>query len=184
MVLGPPRAAILFWLGQGRLARGPDAPWGAWIAHAVGVALLYAWIAGICHIAPLSYLLCAVYPATAMIMLRSLAEHRAAPRAEDRTAVVEHAPILGLLYLHNNLHALHHAHPQIPWYALPAHWRRTRGFLLAGSEAPRYRSYADVVARYALRPHHPGPLPVFSAEGVPHRTAAKALRGPPVVSTK
>lgn len=162
MVLGPPRAAFLFWLGQARLARMPDAPWGAWIAHAAGVAALLGWTAGVCHIAPLAYLLCAVYPGTALIMLRSLAEHRAAPRAEDRTAIVEHAPVLGLLYLHNNLHALHHAHPQIPWYALPALWRRTRGGLLEGAQGPRYRSYADVVARYALRPHHPGPLPVFS----------------------
>ena len=99
-------------------------------------------------------------------MLRSLAEHRAAPRPEDRSAVVEHAPVLGLLYLHNNLHALHHAHPQIPWYALPGHWRRTRGRLLEGSAAPLYRGYADVVMRYALRPHHPGPLPTFSAPAV------------------
>ena len=170
MLIGPLRAPILFWLAQMRLVGRRDAPWGAWIAHAIGVASLFAWTAGVCHIAPLAYVLCAVYPGTAMIMLRSLAEHRAAARPEDRTAVVEHAPILGLLYLHNNLHALHHAHPQIPWYALPAHWRRTRGRLLAGSEAPQYRNYADVVARYALRPHHPGPLPVFSPPEVaaPH----------------
>ena len=162
MLVGPPRAVVVFWLGQLRLARGPKAPWGAWIAHAGGVALLSAWIIGVCHIAPAAYLLCVVYPGTAMIMLRSLAEHRAAAHPEDRTAVVEHAPILGLLYLHNNLHALHHAHPQIPWYALPAHWRRTRGRLLEGSQAPRYRNYADVITRYALRPHHPGPHPVLS----------------------
>ena len=163
LAIGPVRAAVLFWAGQARLVGRAGAPWRAWIAHAGAVGALGAWAFGVCRIAPLSYLACVVYPGTALIMLRSLAEHRAAARPEDRTAVVEHAPILGLLYLHNNLHALHHAHPQIPWYALPRHWRRMGGTLLAGTEAPLYRNYADVVARYAWRPHHPGPIPVFPA---------------------
>jgi fatty acid desaturase len=156
MLLGPPYAIAQFWWRQARTPRG-QAPWGIWLRHIAGACAVLAWVSLVCRISPAAYLACCVYPGTALILVRSLAEHRTAARPEDRTAVVEKAGLLGLLFLHNNLHVLHHARPGIPWYALPAAWRQSREGLLAPRRGPVYRSYLEVAARFAVRPHHPGP---------------------------
>ncbi len=155
LLLGPALAIGKFWLEQ---ARGP-VRWSTWLGHAAGVAAVLAWVCLACRIDLFMYVACFVYPGTALTLLRSLAEHRAAPRPEDRTAVVEQAGLLGLLFLNNNLHVLHHAQPAIPWYALPGEWRRARAGLLGARRGPVYRGYLEVAARYALRPHHAGPHP-------------------------
>jgi fatty acid desaturase len=162
LVLGPPRTVVGFWLRQVRLMLSgrPDLV-RVCLAHGVGVALVLAWVCGVCHIGVVSYVVGVVYPATALLMIRSLAEHRAAERAQDRTAVVEKAGLLGLLFLNNNLHLLHHARPSLPWYALPARWRAMRADLLTAREGPVYRSYFEVAKLYALSPHHPGPHPAL-----------------------
>jgi fatty acid desaturase len=160
VVLGPPRAIVVFWGLQawriagdrGRLAR-------VCLVHGLGVALVLAWVCGVCHIGLFTYGVVVVYPATALTMIRSLAEHRAAEGEGDRTAVVERAGLLGWLFLNNNLHLLHHAQPHLPWYALPAQWRATRADLLTARGGPVYRSYLQVAVLYAFRPHHPGPHP-------------------------
>jgi fatty acid desaturase len=159
LLIGPAWTMAGFWVAQAQ--RPTDGlPGRVWLGHAVGVGLVLAWLSGACHLNPVIYLACCVYPATALILLRSLAEHRAAARPEDRTAVVEHAGLLGLLYLNNNLHLLHHESPSIPWYALPSQWRQSGPRLLATHHGPRYRSYLEIALRYAWRPQHPGPHPL------------------------
>jgi fatty acid desaturase len=158
LLFGPLYAIGRFWLSQIRRRHSP-ASQRIWLGHAAGVGLILAWVWGVCRIGPAAYVACFVYPGTALILLRSLAEHRAAERPEDRTAVVEGAGLLGLLFLNNNLHVLHHARPSIPWYALPIEWQRARAHLLVGRHGPVYRGYLEVARRYALRPQHPGPHP-------------------------
>ncbi len=159
VLLGPPLTIGRFWARQARWARDPAAR-RVWLGHAAGVALVLAWVVGVCRIDLATYLACVVYPGTALIMVRSLAEHRAAARPEDRTAVVERAGLLGLLYLNNNLHLLHHECPSIPWFALPSRWRQARADMLGERRGPVYRGYREVAARFALRPQHAGPYPV------------------------
>jgi fatty acid desaturase len=158
VLLGPAFAIAGFWVRQARLLPG-KAPLGVWLGHAAGVCLVLGWVCGVCHIDAWAYAACFVYPGTALTLVRSLAEHRAADRPEDRTAVVEKAGLLGLLFLNNNLHVLHHERPGVPWYALPSEWRRSRASLLEGRRGPLYRGYREVAARYAWRPQHPGPHP-------------------------
>lgn len=160
VLLGPAWSIAVFWAAQwcawrraGRFA------WRAWLTHAAGVILVLVWVCGVCGINPLAYFGCAIYPATALMLLRSLAEHRAAAHPEDRTTIVEHAGLLGLLYLNNNLHALHHAQPVIAWFRLPAQWRANRESLLAAHRGPFYRSYGELWAEIAWRQHHAGPHP-------------------------
>lgn len=160
LLLGPIQAFVLFWLAQWRLVGAGEAPWRVWVGHAAGAAAVMVWLIGVCRIDPLTYVLCFIYPGTALIMIRSLAEHRAAEEPADRTAVVEQAGLLGVLFLHNNLHVLHHAQPSLPWYALPGEWRLARSGFLHGRTIPLYRGYLEVAARYAVRPHHPGPHPL------------------------
>jgi fatty acid desaturase len=159
VVLGPARTITAFWLRQAHLVESDRVPWRDWLRHAAGVVLVLIWVCGVCHISLTAYVACFVYPGTALIMFRSLAEHRAAERPRDRTAVVEGAGLLGLLFLNNNLHALHHERPHVPWYALPAQWRQARAGLVESWHGPLYAGYRQVALRYLLTPHHPGPHP-------------------------
>jgi fatty acid desaturase len=172
LLLGPPRAIVSFWFRQGRLILGGRRDLArVCLAHGVGVALVLVWVCGVCHIGLLTYLVGVVYPATSLVMIRSLAEHRAAEGVEDRTAVVENAGLLGLLFLNNNLHLLHHERPSLPWYALPAQWRAMRADLLTARGGPVYRGYLEVAALYALRPHHLGPHPYSVHPNIPGRSS-------------
>ena len=160
ILLGPPWMIAQFWGRQARLAMQGRGPWLLWLGHALGVALVLVWVCVVCHISLLAYLAFFVYPGTALTMIRSLAEHRAAERPEDRTAVVENAGLLGLLFLNNNLHVLHHERPSIPWYALPSVWRGARQGLLGVRGGPVYQGYREVALRYAWKKHHAGPHPI------------------------
>ena len=175
LLLGPARAITGFWIGQAR-APAACATWRVWLGHAVGVGLVLGWVCGVCGIDPASYAACFIYPGTALILVRSLAEHRAASCPQDRTAVVEHAGVLGILYLNNNLHVLHHDRPGTPWFALPAQWHQARTALLAGRRFPLYAGYGDVAARYAWRPQHDGPHPSHGTDPTGHAGVVINLR--------
>jgi fatty acid desaturase len=158
MLFGPPIRIGRFWLAELRRAgSAPGAVARDWLPHLAGVALVVAWL-GHVGIGLGQYGLCFIWPGTALSLIRSYAEHRAADEEEGRTAIVSDFGPLALLFLNNNLHVWHHARPAAPWYALPAlHRAAPDAFPLA----PRYRSYATVFARYFLRPHdrliHPTP---------------------------
>jgi fatty acid desaturase len=160
LLLGPLVSPSLFWADQIRQIAAPAQPWRIWLEHAAWVVLILSWVCLVCKISVVSYLMCFIYPGTALSLVRSLVEHRAAERPEDRTAVVEKAGPLGLLFLNNNLHILHHERPLLPWYSLPGEWRTRRDELLSIRNGPVYRGYREVAARYGLRRHHAGPHPI------------------------
>ena len=132
-----------------------------WLRHLPAAAAVAAWVVGVCGIDPLFYVFGIVYPSTALLLLRSFAEHRAAEGVEERTAIVENAPILGFLFLYNNLHAAHHERPLVPWYRLPRLYRENRTALVARNRGLVYDGYLDVARRYFLVPHD---IPVHPAE--------------------
>ncbi|WP_158914884.1 fatty acid desaturase [Caulobacter sp. S45] len=123
-----------------------------WCEH-LGLALgVIAWVVGVCGMGLGEYLLTFVYPGVALSLLRSFAEHRAHEDPGRRIAVVEKAPVLGLLYLNNNLHVVHHADPGAAWYRLPLLYRRHRAEVLDRG-GPVYAGYREIFGRYLLRPH-------------------------------
>lgn len=124
-----------------------------WLRHGVFVALVLAWVGPVCGIPVWQYILEFVLPGTSLSLIRSYAEHRAAPEAPHRTAIVEHAPIFGLLFLYNNLHVVHHLRPGLPWYAIPGWYAANRAALLARNGGLVYHGYRDLFARYLLKPH-------------------------------
>ena len=89
------------------------------LQFSLGVAAVCAWLFGWLHLSFGQYLLGFVYPGAALSLLRSFAEHRAAPEPGRRIAIVERAPLFGLLFFNNNLHAVHHAFPGASWRRLP-----------------------------------------------------------------
>jgi fatty acid desaturase len=141
------------------LAAGSGERWRVWGLHLLGVIAVIVWVEAVCGISFWRYLGFFVYPGLALTAVRSFAEHRAAHDPAHRTAIVEHAPILGLLFLYNNLHVVHHRHPGMPWYAIPRYYRLNREGLLRLNDGLVYRGYRDVIGRYLVREHHSPAIP-------------------------
>ncbi len=128
--------------------------------HLVLCVPVLIWVIGVCRMPFWLYVACFIYPGASLAMVRSFAEHRAAPEAELRTAIVESAWILGPLFLFNNLHAAHHLRHRLPWYQIPRFYRLNRAALIERNGGLVYRGYFDVLRRYLIKPHdspiHPG----------------------------
>jgi len=142
-----------FWLEAKAMAQGDFRHARMWAAHAVADALVLVWVIGVCRMSLLGYIAFFVYPGTALSLVRSYAEHRAADDVGRRTAIVENAGFFSLLFLFNNLHVAHHVRPDIPWYRLPRWYARHRATLVARNGGLVYRGYAEVFRRYLLHPH-------------------------------
>lgn len=152
MLVGPALAAIAFWGSEtGRLLGGDRAAARAWLAHAGSVAAVLAWVIVVCRIPAWAYVALFAYPGLSLTLMRSYLEHRPAARPEHRTAIVEGGAVAGLLYLHNNLHFLHHERPDLPWFALPGTYRAERGSLVGRNGGYRFSGYAEVARQYLLR---------------------------------
>lgn len=130
-----------------RLARRERRTVKAWLAHVPAVAVVLLWLAW-CELSFPKYVLCFVLPGLSLTLLRSFAEHHA---SGEHTAVVETNPLLSLLFLNNNLHTIHHAQPNLAWYAIPARYRRAP----IDPEVRYYRGYLDVLRRHAFTPIAP-----------------------------
>jgi fatty acid desaturase len=154
LTLGPGRGILKFLRREAGLVRAGDATvQRIWLRHLLGVAAVAAWLSIFCHLSLVRYVLLFVYPGFSLALMRSFAEHRAADDADHRTAIVERTPILGLLFLYNNLHVVHHLKPGLPWYRIPGEYRRNRASLLRGNGGLVYDGYCDVARRYLLRQH-------------------------------
>ncbi|HLY54207.1 MAG TPA: fatty acid desaturase [Stellaceae bacterium] len=155
IMLGPLVAISHFLVDEvAGLAAGSVNRWRVWGVHVVGVIAVLLWVEAVCGIPFWEYVAFFVYPGLALTALRSFAEHRAALDPDHRTAIVERAPVLGLLFLFNNLHVVHHCHPAMPWYAIPRHYRQNRDSIIRRNNGLVYRGYRDVIKRYLVREHH------------------------------
>jgi fatty acid desaturase len=158
-----------------RVASGDLRRLAIWAVHAAAVSAVLFWVVAICRIPIGAYLALFVYPGLSLTLLRSFTEHRPGEDQVQRTAVVEAGPLLSLLYLHNNLHVVHHLWPQLPWYELPGLYRAQRRSLLEQNGHFAFAGYAEVLRRYALRtkdsPIHRRPA------GSPGRRGERSARG-------
>ncbi len=150
-----------FWRDEARrIARGDARRRRAWLEHLLWCVPVVAWLTVVCGIPLWVYAATMVIPANGILLIRSFAEHRANPRVRERVAIVERSWILGPLFLFNNLHALHHERPAIPWYRYNRRYRRHRDRLIAENGGLVYDGYLDVARRYLVRAHdvipHPG----------------------------
>jgi fatty acid desaturase len=163
LTIGPFWAIGSFLLAEtSAIAKGNGRLLGTWLVHLLGVAAVATWLA-VCGMSLLFYMLAFVIPGTALMLIRSFAEHKADLNVERRTAIVESFGPLALLYLYNNLHAAHHDRPWVPWYKLPRYFRASRSRLLEDNGGLHYRGYGEVFSKFLLRsyqhPIHPLPPP-------------------------
>lgn len=160
LVLGPLRCLALFYRGEFvRALRGDTSHAKAWAIHALGVALVLAWVMGICGMPLWQYLLLFVYPGISLSLVRSFLEHQARPEVSERSVIIEAGPLMSLLFLNNNLHLVHHDKPGLPWYRIPPFYRQRRALFLASNGGYYYKGYREVFRRHFLRakeqPLHP-----------------------------
>jgi fatty acid desaturase len=154
LTLGPVIEVIRFVTREIASLAKADAPkLRMWALHLILAAALLAWLHYACRMSFSLYLACFVYPGGALSLVRSFAEHRADPDPAKRVAVVERAPVFGLLFLNNNLHAVHHARPGAPWHVLPRLYANDRERWLRANGGLVYAGYADVFRRYLWRPY-------------------------------
>jgi fatty acid desaturase len=152
LIFGPALSIFRLWTAEARKALGGDRQcWIIWVRHAIGVAMVLLWTAGVCHIPIGAYLMFIVYPSVSLSHLRSFTEHRADPDPFLRTMSVEAHPLWALIFLNNNLHIAHHAHPKLPWHRLPRAWRQMRGSAKADGLV-FHRGYRQVAENFLFRP--------------------------------
>jgi fatty acid desaturase len=159
LTLGPAIMMLRVWVGE-FLWRANHQPAGVWLRHLIGVVVVLGWVVGVCGISLPVYLGAIVYPSVSLALLRSFAEHRAAPLPRQRTAIVEAHPFWALLFLNNQLHFVHHQKPHLPWYELPQAWREMKSSAQIDSGLMFPGGYRQIARKYLFRPfiavEHPG----------------------------
>lgn len=165
IVIGPLVGNIL-WLRSELRLLVQDAPGvrRAWLLHLAGLVVVALWL----RFADMTVgaFVAAAYIAQALLKIRTFLEHRAheAPRA--RSVIVEDRGPFALLFLNNNFHAVHHAHPNVAWYRLPGLYAATRSQVLRRNQGYVYRSYAEVFRAHFFRPKDPVPHPLRASIAV------------------
>ncbi len=180
ILLGPILGNLMWLHTEARLLRqNASGCRRAWVLHLGGLALVALWLS-VTAMPWWAYLL-AAYVGHALLKIRTFLEHRAHEAARARTVIVEDRGPLALLFLNNNLHVVHHMHPSVPWYRLPATYAANRDHYRRRNEGYVFRSYAEVFTRYLFRAKDPVPHPLMhapadaprqNAQDVPARTSA------------
>jgi fatty acid desaturase len=131
----------------------------AWALHLPAAALVLWWVT--LSPMPLWAYALALQFGFGVLKVRTFLEHRAHEKARGRTVVIEDRGPLAFLFLNNNLHVVHHMHPRVAWYRLPALWRARADHYLARNDGYRYASYAEVFRRHFLHAKDPVPHPLW-----------------------
>lgn len=164
VVLGPLIGTALWLHGEMRLAmRNAPGVRRDWALHALGLVPVVAWL-WVAAMPWWGYLL-AAWIGHGLLKVRTFLEHRAHEAARARTVVVEDRGPLALLFLNNNLHVVHHMHPGVAWYRLPAVYAANRDHYLRRNEGYSYAGYGEVMRRYLWRAKDPVAHPLWTPGG-------------------
>ncbi len=155
-----------------RLRRNEPGVLRDWVLHLAGLVpvILWLWWAEM----PWWAYLLAAWVGHGLLKVRTYLEHRAHESARARTVVVEDRGPLALLFLNNNLHVVHHMHPNVPWYRLPGVYAANRDHYLRRNDGYVYRSYLDIFRAHLFRAKDPVPHPLMP--GVPVEPLAEPAR--------
>lgn len=160
LLVGPAVGMAAFlWRDAVAVRAGDRRVLGAWLLHIPAAAAVLAAVA--VSPMPLWAYAIAVYGALSLLKIRTFLEHQAHERARARTVIIEDRGPLALLFLNNNLHVVHHMHPRVPWYRLPALYRSNPQRYLGLNDGYRYASYAEVLRRYLWRAKDPVDHPIL-----------------------
>lgn len=161
MVLGP---AIGTWFFSGpdiaQMRAGNRRIILSWGLHALGFVPVLVWLWGFTEM-PVWGWVAAAYLGYSLLKIRTYLEHRAHEAFRARTVIIEDRGPLALLFLNNNLHVVHHMHPTLPWYELPALYARKADHYRRRNDSYVYRNYAEVFRKYLFKAKDPVPHPIW-----------------------
>jgi len=159
LTLGVLVAQVAFVRGDLRLARAGDRRViRGWLWHIPALLPVIWWLGTVAAMPVWAYLL-AAYTGLSLVKIRTFLEHQAHARARGRTVIIEDRGPLAFLFLNNNLHVVHHMHPRVAWYRLPALYDANRGRYRDRNGGYVYRSYAEIFRRHLFRAKDPVPHP-------------------------
>jgi fatty acid desaturase len=163
MLVGPALGTWAFLRDElAYLARGDARVAQGWLLHLPGLAVVLAVV--ILSPLPVWAYLLATYGALSLLRVRTFLEHRAHERARGRSVVVADRGPLALLFLNNNYHSVHHMHPGLAWYRLPAAYAARRDHYLACNDGYAFASYRQVFRDYWWRAKDPVAHPLWTPE--------------------
>lgn len=160
VTLGPLLGNALWLVGEWKLLRRGEAGLRRdWALHALGLVPVIAWLSYAAM--PWWGYLLAAWIGHALLKIRTYLEHRAHEAARARTVIIEDRGPLALLFLNNNLHVVHHMHPAVPWYRLPALYAANRDHYIRRNDGYVYRNYLDIFRAHLFRAKDPVPHPLM-----------------------
>jgi len=161
ILLGP---AISIWFFSGpdiAAIRAGDARIRlAWGLHAIGVAMVVGWLWAFAEMPVWAWVL-AAYFGYGLLKIRTYLEHRAHEAFRARSVIIEDRGPLALLFLNNNLHAVHHMHPKAPWYRLPGIYAARGDHYRRRNEAYVFENYAQIFRHYLFKAKDPVAHPIW-----------------------
>lgn len=166
MIIGPVLGTLQFLAADLALLSKDRGVGRAWGLHAAGLAMVLGWLLTLGNMPLWAYLL-AVYLGFALLRIRTFLEHRAHDAARARTVVIEDRGPLSLLFMNNNFHVVHHIHPAIPWYRLPAVYAGRKAHYLKRNGGYHFRSYGEVFRRYLWQAKDTVPHPIWPVQKSP-----------------
>jgi fatty acid desaturase len=162
MLVGPALSTWALVTGDlAAMARGDARVGLAWALHLPGVALVLGWLWAVGTMPVWAYVL-AAYLGWSLLKIRTYLEHRAHDAARARTVVIESRGPLSLLFLNNNFHVVHHMHPGVAWYRLPALYFANRDHYLRRNDGYVFRGYREIFRQFLFRAKDPVPHPGFA----------------------
>ncbi|MCV0424542.1 MAG: fatty acid desaturase [Roseibium sp.] len=176
LIIGPAVSLIGFYGSEIRMLRSGDkAVMRAWLHHITGLMPVMLFITVVGGMPIWLYAIAIAYPGMSLLMLRTYAEHRAHEHAEARSVIVEFCPIFSLLFLNNNLHVVHHAHPRAPWYQLPGIYRNAREDWQRRNEGYVFASYLEMAKHYLFKAKEPVAHPLRRTAPHPVQNSNEAV---------
>lgn len=164
MVIGPVLGQVSFMYADWQAIRAGDLRvLAGWLWHLPAVAVVLWWVIAVGQM-PLWAYLASVYFGMSLLKIRTYLEHRAHVQSRGRTVIIEDRGPLALLFLNNNFHSVHHCHPSVPWYDLPALYAARKDRFVRMNEGYVYRSYGQIFRQYLWRAKDPVPHPIWPVE--------------------
>ncbi len=145
IIIGPLVGQIYFVISEYRAIHdGDQAAIRGWIRFIPAVIVVLVWLIIFGSVSATAYFT-ACYLGLSILKVRTYIEHRAHEVAQGRSVIVADRGPLAFLFLNNNFHAVHHAHPNIPWYNLPKTFRTHRAKFLVQNNNYYFNNYWSVM---------------------------------------
>lgn len=165
MLIGPLLGQVCFVYQDTRaILRGNMRVLGAWVLHIPAVVIVMYFVSQ--SVVPMWLWGISLYVAMSILKIRTFLEHRAYDKARGRTVVIEDRGLLAFLFLNNNLHVVHHMHPNVPWYDLPQKFAARRQHYLVRNDGYVYPAYKSIFAAYLFRMKDPVAHPLMEPQRI------------------